>query len=174
MKVKQYTAADREIERKMEAIHDEIRLLNNAMAKRRKELKALKGSSSLEELRRKEIIPIDEVKNAVNDVLFTKKKKNSMVNIRGDMIKGNSDRYKTFFTKGLRCSCCGIEGKYFAKEKHLGDGHFHLNLYGVDKDGNEVLMTKDHIIPASKGGKDDISNYQTMCRRCNELKADKN
>lgn len=28
-------------------------------------------------------------------------------------------------------------------------------------------MTKDHIIPKSKDGKDDISNYQTMCYKCN-------
>lgn len=31
-------------------------------------------------------------------------------------------------------------------------------------------MTKDHIIPKSKGGIDDLSNYQTMCERCNKEK----
>lgn len=34
-------------------------------------------------------------------------------------------------------------------------------------------MTKDHIIPKSKGGADDISNYQTMCERCNEAKGNR-
>ena len=31
-------------------------------------------------------------------------------------------------------------------------------------------MTKDHILPKSKGGKDEIDNYQTMCIRCNKAK----
>lgn len=40
----------------------------------------------------------------------------------------------------------------------------------IDENGKEVLMTKDHVIPKSKGGANDISNYQTMCKRCNEAK----
>ena len=57
------------------------------------------------------------MENAVKDVMFCKNKRDSYVDIRGDIIKGNSQRFQTFFTKGLKCSCCGIEGKYFAKEK---------------------------------------------------------
>lgn len=72
------------------------------------------------------------------------------------------------------CPCCGgIEGKYFAKERHLQDKSYHLNLYAVDDNGDEILMTKDHIMPRSKGGIDDISNYQTMCKLCNEAKGNK-
>jgi len=33
--------------------------------------------------------------------------------------------------------------------------------------GHEVLMTKDHIIPKSKGGKNTLKKYQTMCTHCN-------
>lgn len=124
-------------------------------------------------LKRKEIIPIDEVYEAVKDVMFEPDKRKSMVVIRGDIIKGNSQRYQTFFTKGLKCSCCGIEGKYFGKEKAFRDNHYHLNLYAVDENGEEVLMTKDHIIPQSKGGKNNISNYQTMCIKCNLAKGNK-
>ena len=40
-------------------------------------------------------------------------------------------------------------------------------LYAVNENGIEVLMTKDHIIPVSKGGKNILSNYQTMCELCN-------
>ena len=46
----------------------------------------------------------------------------------------------------------------------------HFNLYFIDGD-NYVLMTKDHILPHSKGGKDVIDNYQTMCEICNNIKA---
>ena len=46
-------------------------------------------------------------------------------------------------------------------------------MYAVDDNGDEILMTKDHILPRSKGGIDDISNYQTMCKPCNEAKGNK-
>lgn len=65
---------------------------------------------------RKEIYSIDEVYNAVKDGLFEEKK--TFVDMDGDMIKANSQRYQTFFTKGIKCCRCGIEGRYFAKEKN--------------------------------------------------------
>lgn len=34
-------------------------------------------------------------------------------------------------------------------------------------------MTKDHIVPKSKGGPDKIENYQTMCTECNCIKGSK-
>jgi len=40
----------------------------------------------------------------------------------------------------------------------------------VDAQGREVLMTHDHIVPRSKGGKNHISNVQTMCAPCNSKK----
>lgn len=121
-------------------------------------------------LRRKENLTIEEVYNAVKDVLFEPEKKKAMVIINGDEIKGNSQRLQTFFTKGLKCVCCGIEGKYFGKEKCFNAARYHLNLYALDESGNEVLMTKDHIVPRSKGGTNDLSNYQTMCVKCNMAK----
>lgn len=124
-------------------------------------------------LERKSTHSIEEIRELIKNVLFEKEKRNAKVNLDGDLIKGNSQRLQTFFTKGIKCSCCGIEGKYFAKEKRPKDVSYHLNLYAVDKSGNEVLMTKDHIVPKSKGGKDYIDNYQTMCVRCNKEKGNK-
>ncbi len=118
-------------------------------------------------LRRKENLTIEEVYNAVKDVLFEPEEKKAMVVINGDKIKGNSQRFQTFFTKGLKCACCGIEGKYFGKEKDFNAARYHLNLYALDESGNEVLMTKDHIVPRSKGGASELYNYQTMCVKCN-------
>jgi hypothetical protein len=121
-------------------------------------------------LRRKENLTIEEVYDAVKDVLFEPEEKKAMVVINGDKIKGNSQRFQTFFTKGLKCACCGIEGKYFGKEKDFNAARYHLNLYALDESGNEVLMTKDHIVPRSKGGASELYNYQTMCVKCNIAK----
>lgn len=134
------------------------------------EIKNILKNFDPNQLERKEIYSIEEVEEKVKDVLFEKKRNLSKVDFDGDMIKGNSQRYQTFFTKGCRCVKCGIEGKYFVKEKHLKDISFHLNLYAIDENEKEILMTKDHIIPKSKGGTNDISNYQTMCKKCNEAK----
>lgn len=121
-------------------------------------------------LERKSTHSIEEVREVVKDVLFYKDKRYAKVELDGDIIKGNSQRYQTFFTKGTKCVCCGIEGKYFAKEKVSCDKSYHLNLYAIDENGKEVLMTKDHILPKSKGGQDHVDNYQPMCVRCNKAK----
>lgn len=120
---------------------------------------------------RKEVYSIDDIKRATKDVLFEKNKKNAKIILGTDIINGNSQRYQTFFSKGCSCVKCKIEGQYFVKERTKGSKNsFHLNLYAIDKNGNEILMTKDHIIPKSKGGKNYIDNYQTMCIVCNNEK----
>lgn len=37
---------------------------------------------------------------------------------------------------------------------------------------NKFLLNLDHIVPLSKGGKDEPKNIQATCRICNGLKAD--
>jgi hypothetical protein len=86
-----------------------------------------------------------------------------------------SHRYQLFAEKGTKCVECGIEGEYFALEscKKGNQDKFHFNLYGIDKRGKEIMLTKDHIIARSNGGDNKLSNYQPMCISCNKKKADK-
>lgn len=91
-----------------------------------------------------------------------------------DSIKITSDRYY-LFRESIECVFCGIKGSFFAKEKAVeAEKSYHFNMYAIDSDGEEVLMTKDHIIPRSKGGKDSLSNYQTCCSKCNTDKGNTN
>jgi hypothetical protein len=78
---------------------------------------------------------------------------------------------KTFAVKGIQCVTCGVEGVYFALERRKGDDCLHLNLYGI-LNNRELLLTRDHILPRSKGGTDALSNLQPMCKICNEKKRD--
>ena len=81
-----------------------------------------------------------------------------------------------FIHKGINCVDYGLKAEYYWIEKHrISNSEFsvHANLYGIDKNGEEVLFTKDHIHPKSKGGKDHIDNYQTMCSPCNCRKGSK-
>ena len=83
-----------------------------------------------------------------------------------------SNRYHCFRRKGLTCVECGIVGVKFLLQMCEGDGRPHFNLY-AEKDGELVLMTKDHILPKSKGGSNGLSNLAPMCGPCNWEKADK-
>ena len=38
---------------------------------------------------------------------------------------------------------------------------------------NDSLLTRDHVVPVSKGGKDKWSNVVTACRHCNTRKGDR-
>lgn len=91
--------------------------------------------------------------------------------ILGKKVKVRTTRMMSFLHNGTDCVCCGIEGQFFAVE--MCDGHrwgWHLNLYAVNEAGGEVLMTRDHAVLKSKGGKDLVSNYKTMCIDCNNLR----
>lgn len=81
-----------------------------------------------------------------------------------------SKTLKTFKRWGTNCSKCGLVGEVF---KELQTTYCsHLKLYGIKQD-KSILMTKDHIIPLSKGGSNHIDNMQTMCEVCNLYKSDK-
>lgn len=85
------------------------------------------------------------------------------------------------FRQNPKCVSCHRIGSLWILESHHRMEPPHLNLYHVGdedqcgewkklcKDGL-VLMTKDHIIPRSKGGPTNLENLQTMCAICNGKK----
>ena len=124
---------------------------------------------------RKEIYTLEEVYKHVYSRRECKKNPELELHVfDGDEIRMTSSRYLTFKYTGHKCVKCGIEGKYFAKERHKvrSSDRYHFNLYGTDFNGNEVMLNKDHIKPKAQGGTDCLMNYQTMCVPCNERKKD--
>jgi 5-methylcytosine-specific restriction endonuclease McrA len=112
------------------------------------------------------------LEEVLSQTIFDTKRKGKAykVNFDGEWINMASDRYQCFAVYGTTCVDCGIEGAYFIMERQGNFGQFHFNLYALDNDGNEVLMTKDHITPRSRGGRDELKNYQPMCTACNNKK----
>jgi 5-methylcytosine-specific restriction endonuclease McrA len=90
----------------------------------------------------------------------------------GKIINMESTRYQVF-KRNRKCVFCGVEGVFMALEQDQGSSKRaqspHFNLYTIDN----RLMTQDHIIPLSKGGKDNLNNLQTACLKCNNKKGNK-
>lgn len=120
---------------------------------------------------RKGTYPIEQV---LDHVIFENLPKEDPRRVRvydGMPVKMDSHRYRCFKTHGVKCVECGLTGKYFAIEQHAdSDLYYHFNLYATNDQGQEILMTKDHVTPKSKGGKDSLENYRTMCEPCNKKK----
>lgn len=75
------------------------------------------------------------------------------------------------FQRSLTCVACGRVGVEFRAEQNRADAvhgnNPHLNLYAADG----TLMTHDHTLAQSLGGRDSAENVQTMCEPCNNGKS---
>lgn len=115
---------------------------------------------------------IDDVLPKILDVIakIDARKKIDKILVNGVEVNAKSLRLRTFALKGLVCACCGRKATHFALERTFGADSYHLNLWATDPDGDEYLMTHDHILARSLGGLDRIENTQTMCSPCNAEK----
>ena len=88
-------------------------------------------------------------------------------------VKVLSLRMRTFLKKGTICPCCNLAAKHFAVERTNGTSEeYHLNLYGISAEGEEVIFTHDHILARARGGLDNLENARTMCGPCNWSKGE--
>ena len=110
------------------------------------------------------------------------KEKPKRIIFNGLKLKTNSWRYQNILSNGETCVSCGSKAEYLKLEVYVSKRQYklflqdkfsidnlppaHFNIYGVIK-GKETLFTKDHIWPASLGGRDCLENFQTMCCSCN-------
>lgn len=110
---------------------------------------------------------IEEVLSTIRP--FTKRK-DSRVNFDGDLVPMNSNRYLMFAIKGLTCVKCGVTADHFKKVWGNPQDNPHFTPFGVDEEGNEFMMTRDHIIPKTVWKDNSVENSQPMCSSCNEEK----
>lgn len=90
------------------------------------------------------------------------------------IIRLKSKRLQVFAQNGFKCVTCGKQAKFFAVERHYDtNSRYHINVYGIDSTGQELLMTRDHIVARANGGLDTLQNQQTMCITCNQRKGHK-
>lgn len=78
--------------------------------------------------------------------------------------------FKTLQGAPIRCWKCSIEAQLWIVEHHKNEVHRAkpvMNLFAVRK-GKLVMMTRDHIIPKSLGGSNDVRNLRPGCSKCNE------
>lgn len=98
-------------------------------------------------------------------------KNGQKIKFHGHSMHLRSTRLLNFRINGIKCIRCDIQGAYFAKERYDSNAP-HLNLYGFNKHGHPMLITRDHIKPKAKGGTNHLYNSQTMCAKCNSSKGD--
>lgn len=83
----------------------------------------------------------------------------------------HSHRISLFLSGQTTCVSCGVKGSHFYLERHKNESlHYSMQLYGINKYGDEVIMSLDHILPVALGGSDALVNAQCMCRKCNSQK----
>lgn len=89
-----------------------------------------------------------------------------------------NETFKLFLKKGNQCVHCKITGDLVKIERDSVEATknpelpYHFKLYHVTKEGDMIMMTKDHIIPASISHDHTTKNLQVMCEICNIKKAD--
>jgi 5-methylcytosine-specific restriction endonuclease McrA len=86
--------------------------------------------------------------------------------------KANRDKL-TLFTNIRRARKLAVGGSYTDKEWQSLKAFYDYKCLCCGKREPEIRLTRDHVIPLTKGGTDSIDNVQPLCARCNSKKNNK-
>ena len=86
--------------------------------------------------------------------------------------KENRDKL-TLFTNIRRARKLAAEGSHTDKEWQSLKAFYDYKCLCCGKREPEIRLTRDHVIPLTKGGTDSIDNVQPLCARCNSKKNNK-
>ena len=125
------------------------------------------------------ISSLEDIVAAINANLQRPTGQKQRLNLHGFKVGVGSLRLLTFAktyndSGSVCCVGCGLKASFFSTDSFQSKSSrpsAHLNLYGVDAGGNEVLFTHDHILARGLGGDDELHNTQVMCSPCNSKKA---
>ncbi|WNV47583.1 hypothetical protein ENKO_481 [Klebsiella phage fENko-Kae01] len=67
----------------------------------------------------------------------------------------------------LKCSCCNSSEAYFVIHVECGRATFRAM---VDTNSGRQVLTVDHDVLKSLGGKDEEQNYNPLCYKCNQIR----
>ena len=111
---------------------------------------------------------IDEILSLVRDNKVEEKRCELELDGKVYLVRRDKQILRTFKHKGTICVECGKKATHFKLTFSHNQPNMapHLNLF----DDEGTLFTQDHIFPRCCGGKDYLSNSQTMCTNCNNKK----
>lgn len=116
------------------------RLVGNGLLEKQGDTYSLKGVFS--QLTEAQMSEVDDIlEHRISDYLTTR---NPFGDSHNDAVPG-SVRYEVLKRSGSHCELCGASSK-------------------------DTQIDVDHIIPRKKGGSNDVSNLQALCRTCNAQK----
>lgn len=91
------------------------------------------------------------------------------INILGHTLKLRGMRYQTLIRDRVTCMNCGKKAT-IAYLWFDPRGRYLLNFFATREECQADMLTKDHIIPKSKGGPTELNNLRCLCFDCNSKK----